>query len=406
MKNGKFQKKGLLLLVIVLLVVSNAATFLFSNMINIALGDKVILRAGDADNAQFIQKFLHLKNQIESNYYQEVDEQVLLDGALKGLFEAVGDPYTTYYDQKQFQGYLEQMENTYVGIGVVVSMDEDDLVTVVSPINGSPGQKAGILPGDKILKVDGVDIAGWTLEEVVAKIKGEEGTEVTLTLLKKVDGTTTDKTLVREEIVVESVSSQVIDGIGYLSISQFEPYTTDEFEKQLEALLEQNVSGIVFDLRDNPGGMLDVVVDILDRIMGESIIVYTQDRQGNQEFERSTDQEKVELPMAVLINEGSASASEIFAGALQDTGEAVIVGTTSFGKGIVQRMSDMNDGTGYKITVSEYFTPNGRNIHGIGIEPDVKVEIDPDYYYGTQYRLEEDPQFLKAVEEIKSTVKP
>lgn len=406
MKNGKIQKKGLLLLVIVLLVVSNVATFLFSNMINIALGDKVILRAGDADNAQFIQKFLHLKNQIESNYYQEVDEQVLLDGALKGMFEAVGDPYTTYYDQKQFQGYLEQLENTYVGIGVVVSMDEDDLVTVVSPINGSPGQKAGILPGDKILKVDGVDIAGWTLEEVVAKIKGEEGTEVTLTLLKKVDGTTADKTLVREEIVVESVSSQVIDGIGYLSISQFEPYTTEEFEKQLEELLAQNVSGIVFDLRDNPGGMLDVVVDIMDRIMGESVIVYTQDRQGNQEFERSTDQEKLELPMAVLINEGSASASEIFAGALQDTGEAVIVGTTSFGKGIVQRMSDMNDGTGYKITVSEYFTPKGRNIHGIGIEPDVKVEIDPDYYYGTQYRLEEDPQFLKAVEEIKSTVKP
>jgi carboxyl-terminal processing protease len=400
MKN-KNQKKWIIFMVVILLLVSNVATFVFSNLITIAVGDKVVVQAKDAHTAQYLQKFLYLKNQIQSSYYKELDEDVLLDGALKGLFEAVGDPYTTYYDQEQFQGYRDQLENSYVGIGVVVSMDEDGRVTVVSPIDGSPGQRAGLMPGDKILRVNGQDLAGWSLEEVVSQIKGEQGTEVTLTILQKSSEEIVEKVLVREEIVMTSVDSKVIDGIGYLSISQFEPYTFEEFEKNLNGLLEQNIQGIVFDLRDNPGGMMDVVVDVMDRIMGESVIVYTQDRQGNKEVERSTDEERLEIPMVVLINEGSASASEIFAGALQDTGEATIIGTTSFGKGIVQRMSDMGDGTGYKITVSEYFTPKGRNIHDIGIVPDIEVEIDETFYYGTDYRMEEDPQWLRALEEIK-----
>ncbi|QSX08131.1 S41 family peptidase [Alkalibacter rhizosphaerae] len=402
--NKKYQKKWIVILVVLLLIVSNVATFVFSNLITIAIGDKVVIQARDAHTADFIHKFLYLKNQIRDSYYQELDEDILMEGALKGLFEAVGDPYTMYYDREQFQSYVEQMENSYVGIGVVVSMDEDDRVTVVSPIEGSPGQKAGLMPGDKILQVDGADISGLSLEEVVGLIKGEEGTEVTLTILKKTDENIVEKVLVREEIIMTSVDSQVIDGIGYISINQFEPYTYDEFEKQLSELLEQNVQGMVFDLRDNPGGMMDSVVAVLDEIMGESVIVYTEDRQGNREYERSTDRDQLDMPIAVLINEGSASASEIFAGALQDTGEAVIIGTTSFGKGIVQRMSDLQDGTGYKITVSEYFTPNGRNIQGIGIVPDIEVEIDEEFYYGTDYTMEEDPQLQRALEELNKEV--
>lgn len=400
----KYQKKWVILTVVVLLLITNVATFLFTNLITIAIGDKVVIRAGDAHTAQYIQKFLYLKNQIQSNYYQEVDEDVLLEGALGGLFDAVGDPYTAYYDKEEFQSYLEQLENSYVGIGVVVTMDDDDRVTVVSPIDGSPGQKAGLMPGDKILRVDGEDLTDMSLEEVVGRIKGEEGTQVTLTILKDSDGVVVDKILVREEIILTSVSSQVVDGIGYLSISQFESYTYDEFTKQLDQLLDQGVEAIVFDLRDNPGGLMSAVVSVLDRIMGGSVIVYTEDRQGNRQYERSTDSEMLEIPMAVLINEGSASASEIFAGAIQDTEQGLIIGTTSFGKGIVQRMSDLQDGTGYKITISEYFTPNGRNIHGVGIVPDIEVEIDEEFYYGPDYTLEEDPQFQRAVEELKSLI--
>ncbi|MBF7095536.1 S41 family peptidase [Alkalibacter mobilis] len=400
--NKNRNKKWYVMLVIALIIVSNAATFIFSNMINIAVGNKVIVQAKDAHTADYINKFLYLKNQIQTSYYKDIDEKILLEGALHGMFDAVDDPYTTYYDEEQFSAYVEQLQNSYVGIGVVVTVDENNVVTIVSPIDGSPGQKSGLASGDKILKVDGLDISGLSLEEVVSLIKGEEGTEVTLTVLKKTTSETVEKTIVREEIIMTSVDSMIYENIGYISISQFESYTFDEFSSQLDELMKQGVEGIVFDLRDNPGGIMDSVVEVLDKIMGESVIVYTEDKQGNREYERSTDNEKLDLPMAVLINEGSASASEIFAGALQDTKEAVIVGTTSFGKGVVQRMSDMKDGTGYKITVSEYFTPNGRNIHGIGIVPDIEVEIDQEYYYSAEYEISKDPQFLKAIEEIKS----
>ncbi|HAE62343.1 MAG TPA: S41 family peptidase [Eubacteriaceae bacterium] len=398
--NKNNNKKWYVLIFIAVLIVSNIATFFFTNLITIAVGDKVIIQAKDAHTADFINKMLYLKNEIQTSYYKDVEEQDLLDGALAGMFDAVGDPYTAYYDQDQFSTYMEQLEGSYVGIGVVVTMSEDDHVTVVSPIEGSPGQKAGLASGDIITAVDGKGIKGLNLEEVVSLIKGDEGTQVEITVLKKNSEEEIDIAITREEIIMTSVSSQVYEDIGYMAITQFEPYTYEEFEKQLNELLDQDVKGIVFDLRDNPGGMMNVVVEMLDRIMGESVIVYTEDKQGNREYERSTDRQKLDIPMAVIINEGSASASEIFAGALQDTGEGVVVGTTSFGKGIVQRMSDFKDGTGYKITISEYFTPNGRNIHGTGIEPDITVEIDEEFMYSEDYSLDKDIQFLKAVESM------
>jgi carboxyl-terminal processing protease len=398
--NKNNNKKWYVLIFIAVLIVSNIATFFFTNLITIAVGDKVIVQAKDAHTADFINKMLYLKNEIQTSYYKDVKEQDLFDGALAGMFDAVGDPYTAYYDEDQFSTYMEQLEGSYVGIGVVVTMSEDDRVTVVSPIEGSPGQKAGLASGDIITAVDGKGIEGLNLEEVVSLIKGDEGTQVEITVLKKNSEEEIDIAITREEIIMTSVSSQVYEDIGYMAITQFEPYTYEEFEKQLNELLDQDVKGIVFDLRDNPGGMMNVVVEMLDRIMGESVIVYTEDKQGNREYERSTDRQKLDIPMAVIINEGSASASEIFAGALQDTGEGVVVGTTSFGKGIVQRMSDFKDGTGYKITISEYFTPNGRNIHGTGIEPDITVEIDEEFMYSEDYSLDKDIQFLKAVESI------
>lgn len=396
-------KKWYILLIVLILIVTNAGTFVVANGISIALGDKVIVQTKDSNTAKYISKLLYLKDQIEDNYYKDIDENTILDGAINGMFEAVGDPYTAYYNEGQFKSYIEQIQGTYVGIGVVVGMDEDNTVTVVSPIDDSPGQKAGLISGDKILKVDGKELKGLQLEEVVALIKGEEGTGVVLTILREGEEKPVEKEIVRQEIVMKSVKSQVLDGdIGYLAITQFESYTSDEFHQHLNSLLDKKIKGLIIDVRDNPGGMMDVVAEITDRIMGESVIVYTQDKSGKKEYLKSDGKNKIDLPIVVLINKGSASASEILAGALQDTKTATIVGETSFGKGIVQRMSDIGDGTGYKITVSEYFTPNGRNIHGTGIEPDVKVELIRNS--STDSTSTNDSQLDKAIEIMRDKI--
>lgn len=400
MKNRKWYV--VVIVVILLLVVTNATTFIVANGISIALGDKIIVKTEDAGTTEYIKKLLYLKDEIQGSYYKDVKEQALLDGAIRGMFEAVGDPYTAYYDGEQFQTYMEQVQGTYVGIGVVVGLNEDNRVTVVSAIEGSPGKKAGLLSGDFIMKVDGDDVTGLNLEQVVSKIKGDAGTSVSLEIERQGSEELIKKEITREEIVLNSVNSMLLeDNIGYITITQFENNTADEFKEHLEKLQSANIEGLIVDVRDNPGGMMDSVVNIVDQLIGESVIVYTEDKAGKKEIMSSKEESKVDLPIVTLINEGSASASEIFAGALQDTGAATVVGSTSFGKGIVQRMSDLGDGTGYKITVSEYFTPNGKNIHGKGIEPDVKVEMPQNARHEADFDLKDDLQLNKAIEVIK-----
>jgi carboxyl-terminal processing protease len=404
MKNKKWYV--VVIVVILLLLVTNATTFIVANGMSIALGDKIIVKTEDAATTEYINKLLYLKDEIQASYYKDVEDQSLLDGAIKGMFEAVGDPYTAYYDADQFQAYMEQVQGSYVGIGVVVGLNEDNKVTVVSAIDGSPGKKAGLLSGDLIVKVNGDDVTGLNLEQVVSKIKGDAGTSVVLEIEREGSAKLIEKEITREEIVLNSVDSMLLeDNIGYITITQFETNTAKEFKEHLDKLQSANIKGLILDVRDNPGGMMDTVVQIVDQLIGESVIVYTEDKAGKKEIMSSEEKSKIDLPMVVLINEGSASASEIFAGALQDTGAATIVGATSFGKGIVQRMSDLNDGTGYKITVSEYFTPNGRNIHGKGIEPDVPVEMSQKARYEADFDLKDDVQLNKAIEVMKEKMK-
>ena len=404
MKNKKWYV--VVIVVILLLVVTNATTFIVANGLSIALGDKIVVKTEDTGTTEYIKKLLYLKDEIQASYYKDVEDQKLLDGAMKGMFEAVGDPYTAYYDENQFQDYMEQVEGSYVGIGVVVGLNEDNRVTVVSSIEGSPGKKAGLISGDLIVKINGDDVSSLNLEQVVSKIKGDAGTSVVLEIEREDAGELIKKEITREEIVLKSVDSMLLeDNIGYITITQFETNTAMEFEEHLAKLQSANIKGLIVDVRDNPGGMMDTVVEIVDQLIGESVIVYTEDKTGKKEIMSSEEKSKLDLPMAVLINEGSASASEIFAGALQDTGAATVVGTTSFGKGIVQRMSDLGDGTGYKITVSEYFTPNGRNIHGKGIKPDVEVEMSQKARYEADFDLKDDVQLNKAIEIMKEKTK-
>ena len=254
----------------------------------------------------------------------------------------------------------------YGGIGVVVTPGEDNLITVVSPIEDTPGERAGIKPGDKIIKVDGEEFTADEMDEAVKKMKGQPDTSVTITILrtdKNGNNQQIDLKIVREQIRLQTVKSDVIEGnIGYIKISSFDELTYDDFKKQLDSLMNKNISGLILDLRNNPGGLLDVCVDIADELLGEGIIVYTQTKDGEKQYEYSN-KKHVDIPLVVLVNEGSASASEILAGAIKDHNRGVLIGNKTFGKGIVQRIRQLKDGSGFKLTVSEYFTPKGINIH-------------------------------------------
>lgn len=371
------KKSKVLVLVIIMVIITSVVTFTVSNLIQIKLDDKIFVRADKYEYLQELEyrfdKLLYLEEYIDDNYYKETEEVNFDDFVIKGLFEALEDPYSTYMTAEEYQKFVEINTGTYTGIGVIVTESEEGYIEVVSPIDGTPGQAAGLKPGDRIIKVDGIDVTSKEIDYVVTLIKGEEGTNVTLTIDRDDNGIF-DVDITRARIVTKSVISEILeDSIGYIRINIFDDKSYDEFKDNINVLLESNVESLIIDLRNNPGGSLNEVIKISDLLLGDQIIVYTEDREGNREVERS-DKNKINLPLIVLTNGGSASASEILTAAIQDTNSGVVVGDTTFGKGLVQLSVPLKDGSAFKLTVSEYFTPNGVNIHGIGIKPDYDVE--------------------------------
>ena len=360
-------KKRALIYSIILVIV----TIICTSMFQITLGNKVIISKNLYELYSKYDKLLGLENVIESEYYQKVSEEDLIDGALKGLFEGLNDPYSQYYTSDEFQTLKEQTSGSFVGIGVYIGVNsENDKITIISPIEGSPAQKSGIKSGDVVVKVNGKSIESKTVDEVIKQIKGKENTTVNLTVER--DGKEIDFDITRKTIVTKSVSSEVKeDNIGYLRITSFDENTYKEFKENLSNLKEKGIKGLVIDLRDNPGGLLDVCVDIADDLIGEGTIVYTKDNSGKKEYYKS-DKNELDMPMAVLIYGGSASASEILTAALVDNNKAVAIGETSFGKGLVQSVKGLKDGTGYKLTTAQYFTPNDNYINGKGITPKIQ----------------------------------
>ena len=360
-------KKRALIYSIILVIV----TIICTSMFQITLGNKVIISKNLYELYSKYDKLLGLENVIESEYYQKVSEEDLIDGALKGLFEGLNDPYSQYYTSDEFQTLKEQTSGSFVGIGVYIGVNsENDKITIISPIEGSPAQKSGIKSGDVVVKVNGKSIESKTVDEVIKQIKGKENTTVNLTVER--DGKEIDFDITRKTIVTKSVSSEVKeDNIGYLRITSFDENTYKEFKENLSNLKEKGIKGLVIDLRDNPGGLLDVCVDIADDLIGEGTIVYTKDNSGKKEYYKS-DKNELDMPMAVLINGGSASASEILTAALVDNNKAVAIGETSFGKGLVQSVKGLKDGTGYKLTTAQYITPNDNYINGKGITPKIQ----------------------------------
>lgn len=347
------------------------------------------------------QKLEYIRSLIEENYlyYDELDEAALQDALLKGYVEGLGETYSVYYDEEETQALFESTSGEFGGIGVVISQDvTTNVATFVTVYKDAPGAEAGFEEGDLLYKVDGEDITGMDLDTIVSKIRGEVGTTVEITVLRGENMEEYTSTATRALIKSETVAYEMKEGqLGYIHVSGFEEVTYEQFEKALTDLTEQGMKGLVIDLRSNPGGNLTTVCDMLDLILPEGTIVSIKDRDGKGKTYSSDEKHQLEVPLVVLINGYSASASEIFAGAVQDYGIGTLVGTTTYGKGIVQNIYGLPDGTSLKITCSEYFTPKGRNIHGIGIAPDVELE-----YVYDEANPEADNQLEKALEILKS----
>ncbi len=405
-------KRKFITLLIIVVIVTNAITFTATNFLSISFRNKAYIPKAEYERLKSVyeqfSKVLYVERYVKENYLRDVDDKTLIDGQLKGMLQSLEDPYSVYMTEDEFASLLQQTSGTYAGIGIVVTPGEDNLITVVSPIEGTPGERAGIKSGDKILKVDDKEFSAENMDEAVKVMKGEPNTKVVLTIMRKdKDGNSNifDVEIVREQIRLITVKSNIIDdNIGYIKITSFDELTYKDFKTELNKLAKRNIKGLIIDLRNNPGGLLDVCAQIADELLGEGDIVYTETKTGRREYIKSN-KSMVDYPLVVLVNGASASASEILAGAIKDHGRGLLIGTTTFGKGVVQRIIDLQDGTGLKLTISEYFTPNGTNIHGVGIEPDIVVELPEDVEEIGVENLKEDTQLRKAIEEIKSRIK-
>ncbi len=338
---------------------------------------------------------------LENYFYEEIDDEKLVDGALLGVSYSVEDPYTVYMNKDEAESFLENVESDdYTGVGLYITSDEENEgITVISPLADTPAEEAGIVSGDVIIKVDGESVAGKSVDQVAAEMKGPEGTDVKITVIKKSSGETVDIDLVRAKIERETVRSEMLDGkVAYIQISQFGINTYEEYAEHYNKLVADGMKQLVLDLRNNPGGYMEIAVNIADTFIDEGEIVYTLNKDGDKRDYKAT-KGVTKVPMVVLTNGGSASASEILVGALRDYGLATIVGEKTFGKGVTQIPYRFHDGSIMKVTDSRYYTPKGVCIDHEGIIPDVEVKMDDGEYVSiSETDLESDPQLKKAIE--------
>ena len=328
-----------------------------------------------------LEKIDVLEKYIDTYYYEDVDDEDLENGLYYGIMSGVGDPYTVYYSPDEFKEMQASWNGNYEGIGAYLKMNtEVGYPQIESFIEGGSAKECGLIsPGDYIVAVEGEEVYGQTLDEVVSKIRGPEGTFVNITFEGQ-DGKY-DVTLDRRKIDTPTIEvSEKEDGIWYIQIKEFDSVTTEQFREAYQQAKDGNMKGLIIDLRGNPGGNLDVVVDICREILPKGLIVYTEDKYGQRNEYSCNGDNEIDVPLAVLIDGGSASASEIMAGAIKDYGIGTLIGTKTYGKGIVQSILPLTDGSAVKITTSKYYTPNGNNIHKIGIEPDEEVKFDSDKY--------------------------
>lgn len=366
---------------------------------------KIIMEQNDFLDEEMIAKISTIEDMIDIYYYEEgLEGDALEEGMYRGILNAVGDPYTCYYSKEELNKLMEQTSGIYYGIGAYVSLDATGLYPMISaPIAGSPAEEADLRPGDIIYEINGESTYGKNLDSAVALIKGKEGTKVELTIVRSTETDYLHVELIRRRVEAPTVTYEMLeDGMAYIQISEFSDITVPQFADALATAKGSDMKGLILDLRSNPGGSLTSVVDIARMLLPEGLVVYTEDKYGERDEYFCDGKKEFDAPMVVLINGGSASASEVLAGAIKDYQLGTLVGTTTFGKGIVQQVFQLNDGSAIKVTTSSYYSPKGNNIHGTGIEPDKVCEFDGEAYYSEESF---DNQLEYAKEVLKDMMK-
>lgn len=358
-------------------------------------------RNNKLDYKKIEEKTSVLQNIIDRYFLFDEDMTKVEDGIYAGMMNGLGDPYTVYYTKEEYKALNEDTEGKYSGIGAVVSQNPNSkIITIVKIFDNSPANDAGLQVGDIIYKIDGEEVAGTDMDILVkTKIRGEEGTSFKMTVLRGDDRKEVELDLTRRSIEVETVSGKMLDNnIGYIAVSQFDAVTSEQFKSNIESLQSQGMTKLIVDLRGNPGGLLDQVVDMLDYILPDGLVLYTEDKYGEREEYYSDGSHELKIPMVVLVNENSASASEVFTATFRDFEWGTVVGKTTFGKGIVQNVLPLGDGTAVKITTQHYYPPSGYDLHKVGIKPDLEVDLNEGAKIGT----DSDNQLSAAIDILKN----
>lgn len=358
--------------------------------------------SAQSTNKDIASKLTKYREIIDKYYLGDVEDTALEEGAIKGYIEGLGDPYTEYISKEEMDTYLDDTMGNFVGIGIyMIKNTQYDKIQVLSTIKGSPAEKAGIQAGDLIISADGVEYSADDMTTASNKIKGEEGTKVTIEVLRGTEKLKFE--LTREKVKVNQVEGKVLsNNIGYIKFTSFDETTAEDFKNQYQELAKKGIQSLIIDLRNNGGGIVDQALEIADYMTPkDSVLLYEVDKNGKEIVKKAKEDPIVNMPIVILTNENTASASEILAGALKDLGKAKIVGTTTYGKGVIQQILKLNDGSGLKITIEEYQTPNRNKINKVGIQPDEKVELPSTVNSLLTIKESDDTQLQKAIEMLK-----
>ncbi len=410
MEDEKYLKRQRFYKMVMLVVLTAFLTFIFTTIYitkkyNLSDGDQTIsslFSASSSSDDKLAKSLKNIKSILKKYYLNDIDEDKAIDGAIEGYVSSLGDQYTEYIPKDEMEDYTQNLMGNYVGIGIYMSQNtKDNTIVVLTPIKYSPAEEAGILPGDIIKKINDVEYTGENMTAAANNIKGAEGTKVKLEIQRGQEIKTFEIT--RKKITTNPVIAEKLDNnIGYLEVTSFDENTAENFKSKYEELKAQGIDSLIIDLRNNGGGLVEEALKIADYIVpkGKELLV-TVDKDGKEKVEKSKEDVLIDMPIVVLVNKNSASSSEILAGALKDLNEATIVGTTTYGKGVIQQFLTLRDGSGLKVTVEEYYTPNRTKINGVGIEPNEKIELPETITNPLTVERKDDTQLQKAIELLK-----
>lgn len=410
MEDEKYLKRQRFYKIVMLVVLTAFLTFIFTTIYitkkyNLSDGDQTIsslFSASSSSDDKLTKSLKNIKSILKKYYLNDIDEDKAIDGAIEGYVSSLGDQYTEYIPKDEMEDYTQNLMGNYVGIGIYMSQNtKDNTIVVLTPIKYSPAEEAGILPGDIIKKINDVEYTGENMTAAANNIKGAEGTKVKLEIQRGQEIKTFEIT--RKKITTNPVIAEKLDNnIGYLEVTSFDENAAENFKSKYEELKAQEIDSLIIDLRNNGGGLVEEALKIADYIVpkGKELLV-TVDKDGKEKVEKSKEDVLIDMPIVVLVNKNSASSSEILAGALKDLNEATIVGTTTYGKGVIQQFLTLRDGSGLKVTVEEYYTPNRTKINGVGIEPNEKIELPETITNPLTVERKDDTQLQKAIELLK-----